>query len=173
MDGLRTGDILAGNCPGVFDWSLNKALSVFYPEWRGREFQPCHLRIAWKPVPFRSDLFFTIDATRNGVLPGIIEKTDPLWRNYHWLELTPFPKEFDEWLAGYIGKPYDFDEYFKTLWFVLAGKDGWYTAPYDNNKKYHCWELACNFVYDFGKPLKQRNEPPVIVKIAQRLEMGR
>ena len=171
MEDLRIGDIICFNMRSLLDPILTASLSAFFPEWRRREFKPCHMRIAYRPIP-NSNFYLTIDATQKGILPYAIRIDDPKCRNFHWLDKEPTVEELESVMEKYWKKPYDHLEYVKTIRFVLAHRSGLgqYVPPYDNDDRYHCWELPCSVMYDFGKPLKERNKPPLINEIVAQLE---
>jgi len=94
---------------------------------------------------------------------------DEEFRCYRWLESPVSISRFNRAIANYVNKPYDFDSYIGT--FITYPLTHIFHKPIRFvDDEYHCQELVCGVLDDYGEQLLENWQPIVITEMMAKLK---
>ena len=152
MIDIKVGDIIIFKGEGFAFQFLSRILKIFNPWWD---------RWGWH-MAFVSKVNPTIICESE--IQGVHENPMPQkeYRVYRWLEQPVDQAKVDQFVAEYLGKPYDVVIYFWTTAQYLFRHFWNRSIPRLLDDRYTCWELIFTFADHLGRQISADYDCPML-----------
>jgi hypothetical protein len=166
---VKSGANILWKGDGFIFHVLSFALGLFDKKWRKRDWKPWHAGYIVKIL--EDEEIVTSQAVGKGVeavtYPNVESMGD--CRIYGWLD-NPDQTKIDDYTEKHLEEPYDALDY---IWTILGElSDKLFHWPFRIvDKAETCWENLSQFDRYIGKELQPEEEPALISKMIDRLEV--
>ena len=168
---MRKGNIIAFKGRGFTFTILSFLLSIFDKEWRGEDWKPWHLAIAWARA---YGGWYILEATGAGVKINFYDNKflESNTRSWEWLGEKPDSDKMAQFLKEHILKRYDVAVYFWTIAQYLVRHYFHHSLPLVLNNRYSCWELVDEWCDEMGKPWAPKYGFPLITDFLKAVKQS-